>query len=552
MAYRMAAENLWQWVATQKRTYIGNATSVRDYRVQLRGSRSALLFSLYLLVLIGVAMVVYSQSQGTSQGISEVQRHLHDFYQVIMLLLGIVVSLVAPALAATAVVTERQRRSLDLIFSAPVTPKYYLVGKALAAFRYTWMLLVLALPITAACVVMGGATWSDVLISFILLSFQGLVLVSIGLLMSALASKAVSAVVWTYGAVAFYLLIASGLSAIASGSEQSLQGVAQYPFTIDLSPFYVLQGAPSISMWAGLAVPNWILACLACLGISKLFLLGAGCVLDPSNSQLVKRLRIHGLIYAGAIAAAMGGLLNPQGLQRDNVAGQVLISISLPLVFVLPHLTCFALDGARRYKPNGLFAPRRMLDGTPAGALPYLLSLIGISSVALAASSMVAGYNVLNGSYVSSTIYVAALWTLIWALGRAASTYLISAHSTTLSAARVLNLVGILVLLVLPLPIIMALDSSSGNVQYYLILSILRPLFSTPAQMSPTWAYALLSIFGAVGITWWSETQLAEKLSKKQATEKSPLTDTLSNPMLSAIPVTQADSSKESRIRLNR
>ena len=58
----MAKVDAMGWIRETRRTYQGNAAAVRDFRVQLRGSRSALLFGVYLFVLIGVAMIVYTNT----------------------------------------------------------------------------------------------------------------------------------------------------------------------------------------------------------------------------------------------------------------------------------------------------------------------------------------------------------------------------------------------------------------------------------------------------------------------------------------------------------
>src|ERR1044072_9677517 len=110
---------------------------------------------------------------------TDAQHPLKGFYNKIIYLLSTVMWLVAPALTATAIVSERQRKSLDLVFSAPVSPKYYLVGKMLSSYRYVWMLLVLSLPVTAACVVLGGAVWSEGLAAYGLLSLPGVIYTAI-------------------------------------------------------------------------------------------------------------------------------------------------------------------------------------------------------------------------------------------------------------------------------------------------------------------------------------------------------------------------------------
>ncbi len=497
-------KGLTAWLNVQKRTYVGNATSVRDYRVQLRGSRSVLLFGLYLIVLIGVAMTIYNQSEGTAISIAEAQQKLHSFYETVMILLGVVVSLVTPALAATAVVTERQRRSLDLIFSAPVTPKYYLVGKALAGFRYTWMLLVLALPITAACVVLGGATWSDVLVSFTLLSFQGLVLMSIGLLISTLATKAVSAVVWTYVAVAAYL----GLTGIASYTVFTNLLDHQpdnQTFLLDLSPFFVVSGAPTSTTIGTLVFPNWVAACLICLAATKILLLGAGTVLDPSNSKLVRSLRIHGLVYVTAIAGVAGISLARFWNDSPIYTGPVAVLLSMPLVIVVPHLTAYAREGARRHRPNGLCNFRRMLDGTPAGALPYLLSLVVLLSLSITAGAALTGAHIRWVESGSSFVYLLAFWTLMWSLGRATSAYL-----NDLKLARILQVVSFLALVVVPLPLL-AVFAQYDNSDTGWYVWILRPMTAMQGENALPLAYAFACAVGAGLITWWSEVRLGKR-----------------------------------------
>src|SRR5579885_1647378 len=204
------------WAKSNFGVYFDNATSRRDYRAQLRGNRAIILWTVYLIVLIGLAMIVYSMSvEAGVTSVARAQATLQDFYQAVMMILGFMVILVAPALAATTIVMERERRSLDLVFSAPVRPKTLLVGKMISAYRYTWMLLVLSLPITAVCVVMGGATWLEVLFAYALLSLHAMLYSAVALAISAIASKPTGALVWTYIAVGLYSGFAGAIATAA-------------------------------------------------------------------------------------------------------------------------------------------------------------------------------------------------------------------------------------------------------------------------------------------------------------------------------------------------
>src|SRR5436853_6142561 len=104
--------------------YLDNPTARRDYRAQLRGNRAIILWTIYLFLLIGIGMLNYLDSAGgQTMSVVEAQSRLQQFYQIVMAILGAMVAVVAPALAATTIVVERERHSLDLILSAPVRPK---------------------------------------------------------------------------------------------------------------------------------------------------------------------------------------------------------------------------------------------------------------------------------------------------------------------------------------------------------------------------------------------------------------------------------------------
>src|SRR2546423_6633937 len=100
------------WAQENFSVYWDNATSRRDFRAQLRGNRAVILWTVYLLALIGLGMWVYDDTLHRGQySIVQAQQSLQTFYQTVMGLLGGMVTLVAPALAATAIVVEKERRS---------------------------------------------------------------------------------------------------------------------------------------------------------------------------------------------------------------------------------------------------------------------------------------------------------------------------------------------------------------------------------------------------------------------------------------------------------
>lgn len=510
------------WLRQTRRTYFGNAAAQRDYRVQLRGNRSVILFGTYLTILIGVAYLRYSSIAGGGDiSVVSAQEQLRDFYATIVVLLAGVVTVVTPALAATAIVSERQRRSLDLVFSAPVEPRYYLVGKAIAVYRYVWMLLILSLPVTAACVVVGGASWSDVLTLYGLLSIDGLLFAAIGLTISTLSSKPVSAVVWTYVAVALYL---GGTWPLGEALHSAMRyGMAsrsgQVPFLVGISPFTAQYAIGTFTHIWNFDVPNWILICLAMLLAVRLCLLGAGSLL--SDGRETTNLRIHWLAVCWAIAFGLGywisaggylGMLRSAsrsvspspGDLATLVPGMASFWFFVPLLFVLPNLAAYGNDGPGRLRPNGWFSPKRIFDGTPAGSLPYLAVLIMGSSICAYLAMRIGGTTHPRLWFFGFAVFTLGFWSLFWAIGR-----LVSSYGSGIRSARTLVIVSMIVLVALPVPFlnVLAIDSFATPGPSLWDLYPLRPVLLATADtnMAKPLIYGAIYLAAALGLNFWAD-----------------------------------------------
>lgn len=517
------------WLRQTRRTYFGNAAAQRDYRVQLRGNRSMLLFGLYLAILIGVGCFKYATIAGSTMSVVAAQRELRDFYALVVFLLGGVVSIVTPGLASTAIVLERQRRSLDLVFSAPVEPRYYLVGKAIGVYRYVWMLLILSLPVTAACVVLGGASWGDVLTAYGLLSIHGLLFAAIGLLVSSLSTKPVSAVVWTYAAVAAYLCASGGAAAAAYGDAHSYYRMnmpGEASFFIALNPFSTLFTVGTHTSVMGHSVPNVVLGAAAILVAVRLCLLGAGSAM--SEGRETANLRLHWALVTGATAFGLaywlvssGGYatitmnerMGPDGTAyalplttaRGIVLGYGLFWLLSPLVLALPMLVAYGSDGAQRQRANGGFAFRRAFDGSPAGALPYVMLLVALASGCGLAGVGAAGGGLPPLAFGAYVLYALGFWSFFWAIGRVASSY-----GMGLRAARTSLAAAFVVLVGLPVPFLVAFAGarsfgSSGSTSAW-DLYLLRPVLQFDGvnlALPVVYGAGLLAL--AFGMNAWSE-----------------------------------------------
>ncbi len=505
------------------RAYVGNASSVRDFRSQLRGNRSLWLWGSYLVILILVTSVVYSTTaSGNARSIVQIQNQLREFYQVVMAMLGALVCLVTPAMTATAVVAERQRKSLDLVFSAPVLPSYYLLGKMLSSFRYTWMLLILSIPIVSVAIVMGGATWGDVLASYLMLSMIGLVFSAIGLLISTLGTSLVSSIIYSYIAIGGYNALTGILygASMASSSMRMGTGSSQeMGFGAGMNPFTVWMAAPTYSTWGRYEIPNWIIVSLVCLITTKIVVMAAASMLSYYKSRDTIVFRVWAL---GFIALVFGLIIGPLSLPSFAGTGTSHVLgllggyiVAMSAFFVMPHLMAYGKDAERRYWFDGDFNLKAAFLGTPAGALPYAL----MQWLAAFGGAGLSVY-LLQASIPNEYFFHAAFWSLgyifmWWCVGRWASEL-----ARGLRAARVGVFMSILVVVALPVPLlsIIQMNTYSTSTTHWTVY-LLYPL-STEENMKLAWVYALL--MGAIGTVLYLIAVSRRKLRTTTAPPRPP------------------------------
>lgn len=448
-----------------------------------------MLLTLYLALLLVVTGIIYSSSTDMQYGsgsIAYAQAQLSQFYNAILMLLAGVVSFVTPALSALAVAGERQRRSLDLVFSAPVSPHYFLVGKLISSVRWVAMLIVLALPVSAVSIVLGGATWLDALGAYVILLSAAAVYSSMAILVSSLAPSPVSAVVLSYLFVAAYAV--PMLSMASMFSFRYYYGAYDVPWYAGLSPATAGYAAPASQLIVGVDVPNWILVALASAFITRFLLLGAASALSGYGATETRRLRQWGLVIVGGLVY---WLVPPMGFTTGSNGygmywGASTAAILMPLILLVPHLVAWDHFADTKWRWDGWFNLRTIWTGAPSGSLPYLLALWAVGFGASAATGLTAGRTLSLEFAVRGGWFLAFLF-FWWAVGQ----YL-SGTTYHLRTARLAILAAMLMIGLLPIPILTPWDGSGPG---GLIYTLYAPLILTSGPLAGIHTL-ILSVFG--------------------------------------------------------
>jgi ABC-2 type transport system permease protein len=138
---------------------------LKELRATLRGSRAALLITVYVgLGLIAMRLVygAVTEQLGSGPPIFSAQVGQAVFIGLALAVQGLTVFL-APATTVNSISAEHERRTYDLILATPLTPAQLLVGKLLTGLAFVLLLLLAALPLFSVVVMFGGVTAGDIL-----------------------------------------------------------------------------------------------------------------------------------------------------------------------------------------------------------------------------------------------------------------------------------------------------------------------------------------------------------------------------------------------------
>ena len=183
------------------------------------------LFNAFLAFIVFVSMSSVIQNVKTTAMVQYTSFLM--IFRLVALIEFLVVLFIIPALTAGAISSEKERKTLDLLYTTRIKPFDIVAGKFLAAFFATFMLVVSSLPVMALVFVYGGITVGDILklsISYLLVIYYA---GSIGLFASSLSRSTNVAAAAAY-AVLIVLMLATLPHGILSGgfsieaSEQTL------------------------------------------------------------------------------------------------------------------------------------------------------------------------------------------------------------------------------------------------------------------------------------------------------------------------------------------
>jgi ABC-type transport system involved in multi-copper enzyme maturation permease subunit len=219
------------------------AVSIKELRGRMRGRRAFAVLTVYLLLLglFSFAIYVYLKQQAalnitpisdpgiprdfpgfpggpvTLPGAQTLANGTalsagigHGIFSGLLLVETLLVLVLAPAFTTGAISLEREKQTLDLLVTTPLSTLGMVIGKLFSALSYVFLLIIASIPFASLVFVFGGVGPEDLVRAYVFLLALAFGMGAMGLFISALVKRTQTATVATFVIV---LLLTFGTAA---------------------------------------------------------------------------------------------------------------------------------------------------------------------------------------------------------------------------------------------------------------------------------------------------------------------------------------------------
>ena len=240
-----------------------NPIVVRESRARWRGNRAFLLAFFYAAVLAAGMWWKYYDLGAHHQNSNDewvlAAQYGHELFWTISLLQAVIWLLIAPALTSSSITVERESGLLPAMLLSKMTPSQIVIGKWVSALSFLLLLIVVALPVTAICFLLGGVSQNEFIGSLAIQIATALFGAAMGLATSANQKRAASSLGATFGYVGLWV-ITSGVAFFWATYYSGLEGIFNlYGWTNPLwAVSFLIRPEPWMPAYPGqFLLPEW-------------------------------------------------------------------------------------------------------------------------------------------------------------------------------------------------------------------------------------------------------------------------------------------------------
>jgi ABC-type transport system involved in multi-copper enzyme maturation permease subunit len=260
-----------------------SAVSIKELRGRMRGRRAFAVLTVYLLLLglFSFAIYVYLKQQaqfattdfGSGIGIPRDFPGMpfpggqtlsngtalsagigHGIFGGLLFIETLLVLVLAPAFTTGAISLEREKQTLDLLVTTPLSTLGMVVGKLFSALTYVFLLIIASVPLASLVFVFGGVGPEDLVRAYVFLFALAFGMGAVGLFISALVRRTQTATVVTFVVVLF---LSIGTAAVHQFWQVATKPTATNSILVSQRP----GKAPEAALWLNPFVADLDMVC---------------------------------------------------------------------------------------------------------------------------------------------------------------------------------------------------------------------------------------------------------------------------------------------------
>ena len=174
-----------------------------ESKIAVRSIKFTLMIFAYIAIL-SVAAVIYYNSLNSEVFVNGLNLQSSVMFYVVMAIgQAVLLMFIVPSLTSTAICSEREKQTLDILLSSKLTPLQIIVGKVFASSLRVIVLIICTMPLYAICSLIGGVKLSNIIELIIFFIVNTIFVGSIGVFVSTYVKTSKVATALSYGLVLF-------------------------------------------------------------------------------------------------------------------------------------------------------------------------------------------------------------------------------------------------------------------------------------------------------------------------------------------------------------
>lgn len=201
-----------------------NPIVTKSLRGRMRGAAPFLLMMGYTILMSACLLIAYAIYGGiffqiSNPGSGAPVNLGASLFTAITWCQTILIAIVAPVMTSGAISREHEKRTFEMIALTPLHPKEIIVGKTMSTMLFILTLLGASLPISSICIMLGGVSLAEILVTYVVLAAWAMLLASIGVFFSSIISSTAASTIVTMIVSLYYFVHTMQFAMVDYGSH---------------------------------------------------------------------------------------------------------------------------------------------------------------------------------------------------------------------------------------------------------------------------------------------------------------------------------------------